>query len=77
MLTDRGLNDRVLYSEVPERVRGRLNLPREALDKELGGTRKGKMATGLMLQGRSAVGLKDMVGDLLWWYYCSCVASVY
>lgn len=47
MLTDRGLNDRVLYSEVPERVRGRLNLPREALDKELGGTRKGKMATGL------------------------------
>ncbi len=47
MLTDRGLNDRVLYDEVPERVRGRLNLSRETLDKELEGTRKGKMATGL------------------------------
>ena len=47
MLTDRGLNDRVLYDEVPERIRARLNLSREALDKELEGTRKGKVATGL------------------------------
>ena len=47
MLTDRGLNDRVLYGEVPKRIRGRLNLSREALDKELEGTRRGKVATGL------------------------------
>ena len=33
--------------EVPERVRGRLSLSREALDKDFEGTHKGRIPTGL------------------------------
>jgi hypothetical protein len=38
MLSDRGLNDRVLYHDVPVRVHERMQIPRQQLDGRLDGT---------------------------------------
>lgn len=38
MLSQRGLNDRVLHHDVPARVRERMLIPRGELDKRLEGT---------------------------------------
>ena len=38
MLAQRGLNDRVLHHEVPDRVQQRLAISREELDRQLEGT---------------------------------------
>ena len=38
MLSQRGLNDRVLHVDVPVRVQERMQIPREQLDGRLDGT---------------------------------------
>lgn len=47
MLVHRGLNDRVLVHDVPERVHQRIAIPREELDKQLDGTTGGALNTWL------------------------------
>ena len=45
MLVQRGLNDRVLHHDVPDRVQQRLAITREELEKQLEGTASERVRT--------------------------------
>ena len=47
MLVQRGLNDRVLHHDVPDRVQQRLAITREELDRQLEGTTGGSLKTSM------------------------------